>query len=422
MVRSLAFALLAVTACAIVCSAQDQPRTLSLAECIEIALRQNPAIAQSEAGLESAHAGVSGARSSFGPNVDFSASASNSRATATGSASSWQDRYSVSAGASYPLYTGGRNEGRLAQAQASLTSAEASLVQQQNSIAYQVKLAYFGVLRADATVTAREKIKERAQAVLGEAQARFDVGYSPKGDVLRADADLASTELDLIRARYDSQIARASLLESMGLDPAGDIEPSEALDFVPREMDKSQLLSEALRNRPELAQTAAQILTAEASLRIAKSGKLPSVSVSASRGFSDDRFFPGSGSWSYGLSLSYPIFDAGSTRASKREAQAGIEQARANDASYRQTISLEIEEAYLNAQVASDSVGAARKFVASATEAREIAMGRYQVQKGTLLEVTDAEATLASAELSEIQTYYDYMVALAAVDQAVGRW
>jgi outer membrane protein len=403
-------------------SAQEQANPLSLSDCIQIALKKNPTLASSAAGVRSAQAGVLGARSSFGPNIDLSASASNSRATGTGLDGSWQARYSVSSGISYPLYTGGRNEGRLVQARASLTSSTSSLLQQQIGVAYDVKLAYFGVLRADVTVATREKIRERADAVLNEAQAKFDVGYSPKGDVLKAAADLAGADLDLIRAKYDSRTARAGLLEAMGLDPGGDIELSDTLEFVPRELDKDKLLADALRDRPEMASSAAQIQSAKAQLEIARSYKRPSVNLSASRAFSDDRFFPSTGSWSYGLSLSYPIFDAGATKASELEALAGIDQALADEAYYRQTISLEIEEAYLNAQVASESVGAAKKFVESATEAREIALGRYQVQKGTLLEVTDAEATLASAELSEIQARYDYVTALAAVDRAVARW
>ena len=83
-------------------------------------------------------------------------------------------------------------------------------------------------------------------------------------------------------------------------------------------------------------------------------------------------------------------------------------------------IRLEGEQAYLSLKEAKERIGVTEKALTQAQENFELARGRYQVGVGSPLEVTDAEVSLANARANRIQALYDFKVAEAKIEKAMG--
>ncbi|MGC9022942.1 MAG: TolC family protein, partial [Dissulfurimicrobium sp.] len=83
-------------------------------------------------------------------------------------------------------------------------------------------------------------------------------------------------------------------------------------------------------------------------------------------------------------------------------------------------IFLDVKQAYLNLVEAGERVPVAELGVTQAQENLDLAMGRYKAGIGNPIEVTDSEIALENAKLAYIQALYDYRVAFAALQKAMG--
>jgi len=103
-----------------------------------------------------------------------------------------------------------------------------------------------------------------------------------------------------------------------------------------------------------------------------------------------------------------------------QEARLRTENAQTTAGSVKSGITLDVRQAYLNLQTASRQIEAANAVLQQAIAARQLAEIRYQGQVGLFLEVTDAQSALVQAESSQVNAVYDYLVARANFDNALG--
>ena len=89
-------------------------------------------------------------------------------------------------------------------------------------------------------------------------------------------------------------------------------------------------------------------------------------------------------------------------------------------ASTRSDVALDVQQSYLNLVTAAQQIGAANAALQSAIAARQLAQLRYEGQVGLYLEVTDAQAALVQAENNQVNAVYNYLVARAQFQNAIG--
>lgn len=94
--------------------------------------------------------------------------------------------------------------------------------------------------------------------------------------------------------------------------------------------------------------------------------------------------------------------------------------AKANEDLVRQTIVLDVQQAYLNLKEAENRIPTAEITVTQATENLDIANGRYAAGVGSPIEVTDAQVTYINAKTTYIQALSDYKVTQASLEKAMG--
>jgi len=102
------------------------------------------------------------------------------------------------------------------------------------------------------------------------------------------------------------------------------------------------------------------------------------------------------------------------------EARANLNVLKANEESLRQTVILDVQQAYLNLRAVEEAIPTAELGVRQAQENMDITNGRYAAGVGNPIEVTDAEVSLSNAKLSYIQALSDDKVAQANLEKAMG--
>jgi outer membrane protein TolC len=289
---------------------------------------------------------------------------------------------------------------------------------QRQLITLTVKESFININFARRLIRVQEQALERADLNLRSARGFFEVGTRPKSDVARAEVDVANARVDLIRARNAERLARVALNTAMGIPADTPTEVQDILVYEAMTIDRTQLLSQALAQRPEYKQARLRVDEADARMRRAFRDFFPDITAGA--------FYGGTRSdldeiWEVGLALSWTIFDGGNRIARLRETKASVEAEKSRVRATELDISREVEQAQLNVTEAQERIGAAQTAVASAQENFRLAQGRFDAGVGTILELTDAQLFLTQAQNTEAQALADYRIAVARLERAIGR-
>jgi outer membrane protein TolC len=286
-------------------------------------------------------------------------------------------------------------------------------------IIFNVKQAYYGVLQAKRNRDVAADTVKQFQQHLDQAKGFYEVGTKPKFDVTKAEVDLSNANLNLIKAENAVRILVANLNNAMGVPDAPEYILENNLSFQKYDITFEDAMTKAYKNRPDLMSIIVKKQAAESSIKLAKKGYYPVLTGNAGYDYAGNEF-PLEKGWNIGATFSFPIFSGFLTKYQVEEAKANLNVLTANEESLRQTVFLDIQQAYLNLKQAEDSIPTAELGVKQAEENFEIANGRYAAGVGNPIEVTDAEVSLLNAKLSYIQALYDYKIAQASIEKAMG--
>jgi outer membrane protein TolC len=164
----------------------------------------------------------------------------------------------------------------------------------------------------------------------------------------------------------------------------------------------------------------AQVRAAELARRAAGAGRLPSVSFNADYGTIGRAPANSHGTFTAGGALTVPIFQGGRVRGEKLEADAALEQRRAETADLRARIAYEVRTALLDVEAARQQVEVARSAVDLARQQVTQASDRFAAGVTNNLEVVQAQQALAAANESHIASLYAYNLAKTTLARAIG--
>jgi len=284
---------------------------------------------------------------------------------------------------------------------------------------FTVKQSYYGVLQAKHNEQVADEAVKQYQLHLDQAKGQYDVGMAPKYDVTEAQVNLGNAKLNLIKAQYAVHLALATLSSAMGVTGTIDYDVVDNLSFEAYKVSLQDALEEAYKNRPEMASIIAKRKAAESSISLAKEGYFPTLSGSASWGYSGNTF-PLTSTWSLALSFDIPLFNGFMTPAQVAQARANLNVLRADEESQRQSIYLAVQQAYLTLKQDEELVPVSELNVTAAQENFDIANGSYIEGVGDPIQVADASAALVSAKIAYIQALYNCKVDRANLELAMG--
>lgn len=413
----------------------------TLRQCIDYALEHNIQVKQQDVSRMQRELDVNTAKNSRLP--DLSASASENFSFGRGLTA--QNTYtntntsstSFGLNTSVPLFTGYRIPRTLELQKLNLEAATADLEKAKNDISMQVAQAYVQILyNMELCDVAKRQISIDSMHVHRLTEMMRN-GKASGTEVAQQEAALAQSRLTATQADNDYRLSLLTLSQLLELPSPESFMISRDV-AVPEILPSMDLISpdaiyqEALMIKPEIQAEQYRLEGTLKSIDIAKSSKLPNLSLQAglgsnyykTSGFPSDGFFKqlnNNFSQYIGLSLSVPIFNRYETRNNIKSAQLNRYNQQLQLDNVKKGLYKEIQQAYYNAVAAQAKYESSAEAKRSQDEAFRLMSAKYEYGKANITEFNEAKNNLMKAESDLVRAKYEYLYQRALTDFYRGR-
>jgi len=424
---------------------ERQKMVLTLDKAMQIALEQNRDVLIADQDRYKADAQVAEARSGAFPHLSFSAQymrninlpviflpantppfnpTSSTISFAIGSNNSYQSGLTLT----QALYS--RQVGvALDIANDYKDFSEAGYDATRQSVVLQVKKAFYGVLLMQKLVEANRQGLDVVRANYENLQALYRHGQAAEFDLLRAEVQVANTEPAVISTENNLVLAVNGLKSvlSIPLDSNVVIEGDFTFDEVPEHvLDEGE--RDALNTNPSLQALAFQESMLDKNISVEQAAYFPSVFAFGSYQFQtqDNTFQFNNYLWAkifnVGVTLSWSIFDGLATPARVEQARVDLKKVEYTRLKAEEGLKIQIQSARLKMDEAKRRIEGQQKNIEEAKKALSISETRFKNGVGTQLELLDTQAAMTLAQTNYAQAIYDYLVAKADWDFAIGKF
>ena len=390
---------------------------LDLDDSVRMALENNRTLKQAFTDVDNARWSLSQARRKMGPTLTWSGTAQRVGGY------DYQNKFDNAGTVSMPLF----NESLAASRESAgyaLNAADLTLENTKQTTVQTATQYYYNILQCRNLIKVYQDNVETLQAHLDQVNAQYRVGTVAKSDVLSSEVQLANAQQSLVTAQNNYDVAVATLNNFIGLPTDTIIEIKDELKYTKYELDLDNCTNYALLNRADGLVAYYKVKQAEAGVKSAKAGYLPTVNVSASDAIAGERPFKddiqNSDRWTVGLSANWNLFDNGVTSAGVHAAEASLLKAQEASSQTDEQIRLDVRTALLNLRAAEKNIHTTSVAVSQAEEDYKIAQVSYNAGVGTNLSVMDAEEKLTSARTNYYTALYNYNTSKAKLDKAMG--
>lgn len=398
---------------------------IDLKGAVTTAIQNNRDITIAELERREAEADVSAAAAKKNPSVSYSWQRNQypTQVVTTGAGTQSSNHgYSQGINVSWPIWTFGKVEGAIDAARYQKNIADLNVYKTEADTKLAAVQAYYQYLEAVKLAEVQAQSVTDYASHLNNVQQQFDAGIVAKLDVLSSNVSLANAKQKSIAADNTRDVAEANLNNIMRVPMNTTLNPLDK-NFPEPEFDLTmeQAILMAQKYRWELVEADYGVKAAEASLRSAKAGYLPTVSVGGGYSWKEASVTAvDKDDWAVQGGLSWSLWDGGATQASVKKADAAVKTAQETLLQAREKIELEVRQDYLNVLSYKEQIRAAEASVAQAEEAYKIATVRYSSGVGINLDVLDAELALNTARTNYITALYNYNIGLATLEHAMG--
>jgi outer membrane protein len=405
----------------------EEGATFTLADVVDIALRNNPVTRVAYFEALSAAADLGSTRSAYYPRLDLSADMARTKQSALGGQFDYQQTsYGPTVDLSWLVLDLG---GRAADAEAArlaLLAADWSHTAAVQNVILGVQQTFVAYLNSKAQLEAARTNVTQAQTAHDAATVRHKAGVATIAEVLQAKTALSQAQLAVDRLSGEVLALRGALATAMGLPATtpydvGNLPAELPLDFASSTVE--ELIERARAARPDLAAARLEAERGEARIRSFRAQGLPRLSLgaSATRTYYDPARYADYGdSWSARLMLDVPLFTGFSIKYNTQKARQDAAASVARADTLEQEIILQVWTSYYGLQTASQLVRTSRDLLASAEQSERVAMGRYREGVGTILDLLSAQSALAAARAEEILARSGWFAALAQLAHDTG--
>ncbi len=283
-----------------------------------------------------------------------------------------------------------------------------------------VSRAYFGVLRGHAVLHVATQTVEARKLVADQVTALAESKLKSTLDVSFANVNLSEARLLLSQAQNDLRSAETELATAMGLpnERAFDL-AEEGLPPLPDRVD--ELLRTAMQSRPELRDLRLEESAAERFTKAERALVYPSLGLIGSAGFAPAAYQTVPGQYgAVGVNVNIPLFNGGLYKARRTEAEFRAKAAQQGVTDLENRVARDVRLAFLNATTAYDRMGLTKQLLDQAQLALDLAQARYDLGLGSIVELSQAQLALTSAQIANSSARYEYQSQRVTVDYATG--
>lgn len=297
------------------------------------------------------------------------------------------------------------------------------------SLINSVTKAFYGVLLAQDSYKVFKRTYQNAAENARIIQNKFEQGAVSEFEWIRADVQVRNALTNLVSAESAINLSTLQLKMLMGIDMHTTVQPTGKLaDYESLVFEQTiQLSNNSLDKNTDLNQFDLKAKQLKQSLEIQKSTWLPTLSASINYqymsmpnddvAFKDYYWFPTS---TAGLTLSIPIFQGGSKHYKAKQLQVQIKTMDDQRENLKRSLELQAITYTDNMIKAIEKMESGKKALTQAEKALDISQKMYEVGAGTYLDVTNAELGYIQAGLSYNQSIYDFISAKSDLEKILG--
>ncbi|MDE6276782.1 MAG: TolC family protein [Muribaculaceae bacterium] len=438
-------------------SAEESTPTLSLDECLEIALSENPTIRVADLEVTRMDYSKKEVIGQLLPSIDFggnysrtlakqtmymdigafggaagegsgkeNAEMSKSKGMESGMKVGLDNSYSVGFQASLPLIAPqlwkslSISDTQIARALEQSRSSKLDLVKQ-------VKSAYYAYMLAYASKEVIRESYDMARLTYETYTKQFAVGAASDYDVLRTSVAMKNIEPELLQSEIAIKQARLQLQILMGVDAAFVFAPTGKLsDYEGTMSDPAAGIAEDLSGNPTLRLNSMDIELQRKALATQKLAYVPTLALTANYNwtsmnngtpFQNLRWNPYS---MIGVQLSVPIFSGGQRYSRVKQAQVQLTELELQRENLERSVNMQVSLAIDNIRINVEQINSCAESVGQAERAHDIMSRSFDLGAASYLDLRDSELALTRARLAYYQAIYNYLVANSELELLLG--
>lgn len=411
--------------------------TLSLEQCVEIALRDNPTVRIADMEITKVNYAKKENLASLFPKIDFSAAyqrsielqtirmnmGGESQSLKMGSDNTWNMGFSASMPLIAPTLWKAISISNT-QILANLENARASKLDLVNNI----NKAYYALLLS---IASHNVVKENYDIAVMNAdiyEKQFKTGTASEYDVLRSSVQVKNLEPELLQADIAVKQCKLNLKVLMGISNDLDITPNGSLkDYQNKMTAYPSGADTSIGANTSLRSLDIQTKLADKNIDLKKFAWLPTLGASfnlswlaLSNGspFRNQQFNPFS---NVGLSLSLPIFSGGSKYYGLKQAQVQRKELDLQRENLVNSLNMQVELAVDNINREARQILSSEEGMKQARKAYEIMQKSFEIGAASYLNLRDSELANTSAQLTYLQAIYNYLVSTSELDMLLGK-
>lgn len=406
-----------------------QARQWTLQECVDYALQNNITIQKSRLTKQSSHEDVLQSKAALFPSLNFSTNQSVSYTpwVASGISTDGYSRSSIDKvyyngsygiNANWTVWNGNQNRNTIKLNKLAEQKAELDSATQAQSIQEQIAQLYVQILYSTEAVKVNKESLETSRKNEERGKMMYEVGKMSKADVAQLTAQRAQDEYNVVSAESQVKNYKRQLKELLQITNDDDFDiatPSSTDEMALREIPTMQgVYAAALDNRPEIKAYLNTIEQSDLNIKIAKAGRLPSLSMNA--GLSTSTTSMNDKTWGTqlktnfsagaGFTISIPIFDNRQTKTSINKAMIQKQSSMLDLQNQQTALYSTIENYWLQANTNQSQFKAAKQSTESAKASYKLLSEQFQLGLKNIVELMTGKDNLIQAQQNELQAKY----------------
>ena len=409
-------------------------KVYTLDECVKEALANNWKLKAKKETIDQAKYAKNQARAEFLPKLSTSYGYTrfgSSRTTEiqgstydVGSLNNYQWKGTIK----QPIFTGFALISSYRLAELGIDQSELEVQLETLDLALRTKTAYFDILTADMAVETAQKAFEALESHAKVARNFYKVGMIPINDLLQSEVEAGNAKHNLIKAQNDARLARANFNAILSRPVSADVDVVDIKVHEPQSGDFQEYLEKALRNRPEMKIIDNNLLQTDQRITYTESKNYPEVAFTWDYIKEGDTPSVSGGSghqasnWEASVGMTWTFWEWGKTYYAVKEQESIKNELLKTKMELEENIQLQIKDAVLNIETAESNIPITRKAVEQGEENLRVSEERYKAQVSTSTEVLDAQRYLTHARVFHFNALFQYHLARARLQRAMGTY
>jgi outer membrane protein TolC len=291
----------------------------------------------------------------------------------------------------------------------------------ENEIAVQVHTLYYGILVAQLQKKAAEQQTEYASEGLRESEEDVRNGSALKVAAIGGRADVLEGQQSVLTADLQLADFKTELNDLLGLPLDTELELDPAVPTNFEAVSRMEYTKMAWEENPEILAAEETVRKAWAGVAAAKTAYIPDITAYARHSYQDGVPFLVHNFGTFGVTLSYDVFDFGKRRASVRAQEDALAQAEENLQKLKDDVAVSIERSYNKVERTKTMVDVARQVASLRDENDRLAANQLTYGAVQVTERRQASAARYKAQADLLQASLAHLLARAELEQAVGR-